>query len=130
MSTERNRPATRVADLTPKSRNVDMRIRILEIGEPKVVFSRMTGAQHRVAEALVGDESGVILMSLWNETIDQVKVGETYDITGARITLFNNTMRLSLGRVGKMVKAAEEIPEDAINIENNMSVKRFERRRY
>jgi len=119
---------TKVAELTPRSRNVNLRVRVLEINEPKVVFSRVTGEKHRVAEALVGDDSGVVLMSLWNDTIDEVEVNETYDIKNARVTLFNNTIRLSLGRNGKMDKSSEEIPDESINRDNNMSLRRFERR--
>jgi len=118
-----------VADLTPYARNLNLKVRVLEKREPKVVFSRMTGERHRVAEVLVGDRSGVVLMSLWNEMIDNVDVNETYDITNARVTLFNNTIRLSLGRNGKMIKSDEKILEEDINKDNNISEKRYERRR-
>mgnify|MGYP000568944704 CR=1 FL=1 len=122
------KPLEKVANLTPRSRNINLRVRVLELHEPKVVFSRVTGEQHKVAEALVGDETGVVLMSLWNDTIDQVKVDDTLDIENARVTLFNNTMRLTLGREGNLKKSSVEISEDDVNKENNISLKRYEQR--
>ena len=119
----------KVSDLTPRSRNISIRVRVLEKNEPKVVYSRTTGEQHRVAEALVGDDTGVILMSLWNDSIDEVEVNETYYIDNARITLFNESMRLSVARGGKIFKSKEDIAEESIDRNNNMSQKRYERRR-
>ena len=120
---------TKIADLTPRSKRVNLKVRVLEKDEPKIVFSRATGEQHRVAEALVGDETGVILMSLWNETIEKVETDATYMLKNAKITIFNNTMRLALGRLGSIDRVPEDIPEEQINRENNMSEKRYERRR-
>jgi len=48
------------------------------------------------------DDSGQITLSLWEEKIDQVRVGDVLTIEGGYITEFRDKMQLNLPRSGKM----------------------------
>ncbi len=112
---------TKVGFLRPTSRRVNLRVKVLEVGEEKNVVSRKDGREHRVADVLVGDDTGVIYMTLWDANIDKVKAGETILVKNGYITTFRNEMRLTVGRYGSLEESDEEVVN--VNSENNMSRK-------
>lgn len=118
----------KVSDLKPNSRWFTITVKVLKLNEEKTVLSRSDGSQHRVAEALVGDETGTILMSLWDDDIDKVRglVGSTIKLQNGFVTLYRGSMRLGLGRFGSIEEAEEEINE--VNESVNVSEKRYENR--
>jgi len=114
--------------LKPNSRWFTITVKVLKLNEEKTVLSRRDGNQHRVAEALVGDETGTILMSLWDEDIDKVKdlVGSTIKLQNGFVSLYRGSMRLGLGRFGSIEEAEEDISE--VDETVNVSERRFESR--
>lgn len=116
----------KVEKLTPSSRGINIIVKVVSKSEVRNVFSR--SGEHRVADALVGDETGCIYLSLWNENIEQVNEGETLNITNAYINLFRGNMRLNIGRYGSYQKIDEEVISE-VNTENNVSSKHFEQER-
>lgn len=108
----------KISEMKPRAR-VDTTFKVVEKNEP-----RETRDGKRVTEALVGDDSGTVLMTLWEETIDEVDVGKTYAITNGYANLFRGSLRLTTGRMGSLEESEEEVGE--VNTENNMSEKRYE----
>ncbi|RLE93266.1 MAG: single-stranded DNA-binding protein [Thermoprotei archaeon] len=111
----------KIKDLKPYARNVNVRVKIVRVGEERKVISRFDRAQHRLAEALVGDETGSIILTLWNEAIDLVREKEntTVVIKNGFVSVFRNFMRLNLGKKGRIEDSDTEIEE--VNIKNNLS---------
>jgi replication factor A1 len=102
--------------------NVDIVFKVASKNEP-----RETREGIQVTEALVGDPTGSILMTLWRETIDQVEVGKTYHLINGYTNIFKGSMRLTLGREGKLEPSKEDIGE--VNTENNISDKEYPQER-
>ncbi len=122
----------KIGNLTANSRNVNLRVKVLSVGEERTVTSRRDDALHRVAEALVGDETGTVLMTLWDDKIDLIREreGSTVVLKNCYVGVFRNSMRLNIGRYGSVEDSSEEIEE--VNEENNISEKRvreYRRRR-
>lgn len=116
---------TKIADLKPSSRSVEARFHVVEKGETREVTSRKDGSTYRICEALVGDPSGCILMSVWEEDIKKINEGENYVLHNGYINVFKNSMRLNIGRKGEIEKIDEEIEA---NTDNNVSEKKVESR--
>jgi len=116
----------KIEDLTPNSRGVNIVVKVVSKGEAREVTGR--GGQHRVADALVGDETGCIYLTLWDENIDQINEEETISITNGYVNLFRGNMRLNIGRYGSF-EVLEESTIQEVNTENNLSQKRYEQRR-
>lgn len=116
----------KIEELTPNSRGVNVVVKVVSKGEARDVMGR--GGQHRVADALVGDETGCIYLTLWDENIDQINEEETINITNGYVNLFRGNMRLNIGRYGNF-KVLEESTIEEVNTENNLSQKRYEQRR-
>ena len=98
-----------------------MTVKVAEKLETREVSSKLDNSSHRVTEAIVGDETGAILLTLWDEAIDQVEEGKTYAIENAYTSLFKNSLRLNIGRFGKFQESKEKVKE--VNKKNNLSEK-------
>ena len=118
----------KVGDLNSYSRRVYTVVKVVSKTEPREVTSRIDNSPHRVAEALVGDDTGSIYLTLWDDVIDEVDEGQVLDIKNAYVNLFRGSMRLNLGRYGSY-EVAEDAPFDDVNLDNNLSSKQFEQRR-
>ncbi|RZN55896.1 MAG: single-stranded DNA-binding protein [Candidatus Methanomethylicota archaeon] len=108
----------KIEELNPASRGVDLLVKVIEISPSKEVTTK-DGKTHNVAEVLVGDETGCVLLSLWDESIEKVKVGQTLSIKNGYVSLFRGSIRLNIGRYGSMELASEDL--QYVNKENNIS---------
>ena len=117
----------KVETLTPNSRGVNTIVKVVSKGEIRSVTGRDYSVR-RVADALVGDETGSIYMTLWDEKIDAINDGATLQITNGYINLFRGNMRLNVGKYGSY-EVLEDSPIAEVNTENNLSDKRYEQER-
>ena len=113
-----------VEDLKPNSKRVNVKVKVISKNDEREVISKRTGETLRVTEALVGDETGTVLLTLWNELIDNVEVDKAYEINNGYISLFRGYMRLNIGKYGSISEIEEDFGE--INTEKNMSDQQYE----
>jgi replication factor A1 len=111
-----------INDLNENSKNVNATIKVIEIGETKDIPSRF--GDKRVCEVKVADASGSILLSLWDDQIGKIAVGDTLSIQNGYISIVRNSMRLNIGKYGKMLLSEEVLSE--VNTENNVSERHVE----
>lgn len=117
-----------VKDMNENSKNVNATLKVIEIGEVKDIQSKF-GAK-RVCEVKVADATGSILLSLWDDQIGKIAAGDTISVQNGYISVVRNSMRLNIGKYGKMLLSEETLSE--VNTENNVSdrhVEQPERRR-
>jgi len=117
----------KVGELNSYSRKVNTIVKVVSMTETREVSSRMDQTTHRVADALVGDDTGSIYLTLWDDAIDQIKEAQILQIKNAYVNLFRGSMRLNLGRYGSY-EVAESAPFEEVNLDNNLSSKQFEER--
>jgi replication factor A1 len=111
------RPGTSGHTLTVKVVTAKM---VLQKGRPDGSQVR----QMRIAECLVGDETGVIVFTARNEQVDLVKAGSTVILRNAKIDMFRGSMRLAVDKWGRV-----EVTEDAdfeVKEDNNLSLVEYE----
>lgn len=89
----------KIAEIREGMRRVDTEGKVIEISDVRNVTLR-SGRSARVADAIIQDETGTIKLSLWNEDIDRVKVGDTVRIENGYITTFRGEIQLNVGRYG------------------------------
>lgn len=112
----------KVGTLKSNLRNLKVMVKILSIGEPRVITSRRDRSEHRVTEALVGDETGCVLLTLWDNQIDALDIGDVYEIKNGYTNLFHGSLRLNMGKYGIAEKVNTDIEE--VNTKNNLSQER------
>ncbi len=109
----------KVESLRPYQKKVNLTVKAVNVNEPREVTSKLDDSKHSVTEALVGDDTGTILLTLWDDDISSVQPGQSYDIVNGFTSLFKQSIRLNIGRYGEL-KAAE-VPIEAVNEANNLS---------
>ena len=118
----------KVGELSPTSRAVNVTAKVVSKSEVRNIAAGRDGAPHRVCDALVGDETGCVYLTLWDDNIEKVNEGDTVNIKNGYVNLFRGNMRLNVGRYGTL-EVAEEPLEGEVNTENNLSSKVYERPR-
>jgi replication factor A1 len=118
----------KVSELTPASRAVNVTAKVVSKSEIRNIAAGRDGSPHRVCDALVGDETGVVYLTLWDDNIDKINDGDTITVGNGYVTLFRGNMRLNIGRYGKLEPAKEPLAGE-VNTENNLSTKVYEQER-
>ncbi|MEM3465469.1 MAG: hypothetical protein QW566_03245 [Candidatus Jordarchaeales archaeon] len=119
---------SKVSDLKPNLKNINIIVKCDSLGDEREVVSRRTGETLRVADALVGDETGCIYLTLWNDEIDKLTPGQVYVLRNVYTTIYRNSLRLNIGRYGSVEEDNGE-HEVNVNTENNLSDRFYEQQR-
>ena len=120
----------KIEELKPRNKELEAIFKVVSIGEENEVVSKRDGSSHKFVEVVVGDETGTVIMTMWDDDIGKMEEGKTYKLENGYTTLFRSSIRLNSGKYGKIEEVEEEIE---VNTDNNMSEKEFKRefrRRY
>jgi replication factor A1 len=118
----------KIGELNPSSRAVNVLAKVLSKSEVRNVAAGRDGEPHKVSDALVGDETGCVYLTLWDDNIEKVHDGDTVNIKNGYINLFRGNMRLNVGRYGTL-EIAEQALAGEVNTENNVSTQVHEQER-
>lgn len=113
-----------ILELRPRMKNVTVTFKVIGKGEVREVNSRRDGETHRVQDAIVGDSSAIVTVPLWDDSIEEVKVGKSYILENGHTGLFRYNLRLKIGRYGEINEAENEV--EKVNEETDMSVEEHE----
>lgn len=111
------RPGTSGHNLTVKVVSAKM---VLQKGRPD-------GPQLRpmkIAECLVGDETGVIVFTARNDQVDMMKPDTTVILRNAKIDMFKGSMRLAVDKWGRV--EVTEPTDFTLKEDNNLSLIEYE----
>ena len=111
----------KISELSPFDRKLSVKFVVIEKTESREITSKKTNEAHTLADIKVGDETGNIVLTLWDETIDKVSEGQTYVINNVYVNVFQEHMRLALGKFGTLEDTDEVIELDSANMENDRS---------
>eukprot|EP00262_Sarcandra_glabra_P011191 TRINITY_DN26936_c0_g1_i1.p1 TRINITY_DN26936_c0_g1~~TRINITY_DN26936_c0_g1_i1.p1 ORF type:complete len:138 (-),score=17.70 TRINITY_DN26936_c0_g1_i1:368-781(-) len=78
----------------------------------------------RIAECLVGDETGMIVFTARNEQVNLMKPDTTVILRNAKIDMFKGSMRLAVDKWGR-VEVTEQA-EFTVKEDNNLSLVEYE----
>ena len=83
-------------------RNVTVEGKVMEKSDAREVLSRFKDETYKVASAVIGDETGTIKMTLWNEQIDKVNIDNVVKIENGYVSSFRGEIQLNVGKFGKL----------------------------
>lgn len=115
---------SKVKDLSPSSKQANLIAKVVNKGEKRSIDSKFGGSRD-LSEAVVGDETGTVILTLWDGQIDQVGEGDVLQVNNGYVSLVRGHMRLNVGKYGSFEKVGQEIPE--VNTENDLSATEHER---
>lgn len=80
--------------------NIALQAKIVDISPPRQVQTKF--GVRSVADATLEDDSGQITLSLWENNITSVRVGDMVNVSGAYTTEFRDKLQLNIPRIGKI----------------------------
>lgn len=101
------RKTHRIGDLIPQVSQADMVVGVVVVGSVRDI-KRSSGEKGKVADMIVGDETGLIALSLWDdkaELVHQNKAGDTIELLAVGVSERLGDISLSLGKYGELKKA-------------------------
>ena len=107
----------------PLEKHLDVVFKVCEKEEEREITNK-SGETHRVCDFSVADETGSIIITLWNEDIDLLEMDKVYKLSNGFANVFRNSLRLSKGKYGAL--AEDSTVFDEINTENNRSAEHVE----
>ena len=99
----------------------------LKVGEITVTSERKTfdGQTTKVAEVIVGDETGCVNFLAKDDTLKMLKTGEVYQFLNAHAAVVKEHMRLDIDKWAQLKPSDKKV--SAINTKNNLSDEEYEK---
>ena len=92
----------KIKELHDGMKRVNIEATVTEKSDPREVLSRFKDETHRVATAMIADDTGTIKLTLWNDQINQVNVNDKIKVENGYVTSFKGEIQLNIGRYGTM----------------------------
>ena len=89
----------RINELRPGMKRINVSGNIIEI-QPKRLVTSQLGNRFYVSNARIADETGTIKLSLWNDQIEKVHIGDKVEIENCSVSSFAGELQLRVGRSG------------------------------
>jgi replication factor A1 len=92
----------KINELKDGMKRVSVEAKVTEKSETREVLSRFKDQTHKVANAIVADETGTIKLTLWNDQINMVNINDTIRIDNGYVTSFRGEIQLNVGKYGTL----------------------------
>ena len=93
--------ALQIKDLNAETKLVNLKATVIEKSIIRMVFSKF-GDALLVSTAIISDETGSTKLTLWNNQIDTISVGDAVQIENGQVKTFRGELQVSIGRRGKL----------------------------
>lgn len=92
----------KIKSLKPKQSDVNVEGKIKEVS-PAREFQKY-GKPGRVANSIIEDDSGEMVLTLWNEDVDKISEGDTVRVKNGYVNEWRGDLQLTAGRAGELEK--------------------------
>ncbi len=89
-----------IKDIRPNTGNIEVVGEITDKGEPRG-FEKF-GKKGQVCKSTLADATGSVVLTLWNEDIEKVNVGDTIKVKNGWCSAYKGEVQLSTGKYGKI----------------------------
>jgi replication factor A1 len=90
-----------VEDLRVGMKKINIVAEVLETSEPSKVHTQFRD-NALVSNAWIGDETGKVLLCLWDQQVNAVAVGDYIEVRNAHVATFKGEKQLRLGKNGSI----------------------------
>jgi len=92
----------KINELRNGMKHVNVKGKVVEKSQTYEVLARFSDMVHKVATAVIADETGTIKLTLWNDQIGLVNVNDLVKVENGYVTSFRGELQLNVGRYGKL----------------------------
>ncbi|HNW05718.1 MAG TPA: hypothetical protein PK655_03355 [archaeon] len=105
----------KIRDIKHYQKKVDIVAKVIDKTNVREVVSKLDETRHKVCEVLIGDETGTIYLTMWDDAISKIEIGKTYIFRNLFSSEFQKSMRLNIGRFGEFEETDKQID---VNLDN------------
>jgi len=109
-----------VDQLKPGTHGHNLKLKVVN-SSTVIEKTRSDGTKTKIAECLVGDNTGSIVLTARNDQIEKVSPGRSIIVRNAKIDMFKGFMRLAVDKWGKIEISSEAFNFGEVNNTNNLS---------
>jgi len=91
----------KIEDLRVGMKKINVTAEVTDVSEPSKVHTQFRD-NAVVSNATVKDETGRILLCLWDQQVNSVHVGDSIEVKNAHVALFKGEKQLRLGKKGSV----------------------------
>ena len=92
----------KIGDIKGGDRKIDLTAEVTEKSEAREAKSKYTNETFRIASATIEDSTGHMVLNLWNEQIEMVRVGDTVKVENGYVKAFRDVLQLNSGKYGTL----------------------------
>lgn len=100
-----------VEDLRVGMKKISIVAEVLETSEPSKVHTQFRD-NALVSNAWIGDETGKVLLCLWDQQVNAVAVGDCIEVRNAHVATFKGEKQLRLGKNGSIRVLEKPLPNE------------------
>ena len=90
----------KISEIQRGNSGVSIEAKVIDISEPREVNTRY--GKKQVADATLEDDSGQISLTLWENQIHSITIGNKVSISGGYVTEFREKLQLNIPKSGKL----------------------------
>jgi len=103
----------KIEDLRVGMKKINITAEVLKTSEASKVHTQFRD-NALVSNAEIGDETGKVLLCLWDQQVNAVSVGDCIEVKNAHVATFKGEKQLRLGKNGSIVKLEKTLPSETI----------------
>ena len=107
----------KIGNLKAGMENVNVTVRVLEASEPKVIQTKK--GERTISEAIVGDETGRVKLTLWGKLAGSIKPGSVVKIVNAWTTAYKGKVQLNAGSRSTISEVSDDLAPSEDQIPEN-----------
>jgi len=89
----------KIEDMRVGMKKINVTAEVLEVSEPSKVHTQFRD-NAIVSNAVIKDETGKILLCLWDQQVNMVHIGDCVEVKNAHVAMFKGEKQLRLGKNG------------------------------
>jgi replication factor A1 len=90
----------KISEIQRGNSGVSVEAKVIDISEPREVNTRY--GKKQVADATLEDDSGQIALTLWEDQINSITIGDKVSMSGGYVTEFRDKLQLNIPKSGKL----------------------------
>jgi len=102
----------KIGNLRVGMKKINLTAEVLETSEPAKVHTQFRD-NAIVSNAVIGDETGKILLCLWDKQVNSVAAGDRIEVKNAHVAMFKGEKQLRLGKNGTVTVVQSPLENQA-----------------
>lgn len=98
----------KIGDLREGMKKINVIAEVLQTSEPAKVHTQFRD-NALVSNAVIGDETGKVMLCLWDQQVNSVSMGDCIEVRNAHVASFKGEKQLRLGKNGTITRLEKPV---------------------